>query len=55
MKTSVGYHTTNYNLVGNNSKSNYMSWGHPNTPIQYRILYGEYFESYLTSLGVEAM
>ena len=55
MKTSVGNYTTNYNLVGNNSKSNYKTVGHPNTPIQYRIYYGEYFESYLTSLGVEAM
>lgn len=49
MTTSVEFNTTHYKLVGNNSKSNYISIGHPNYKIQYRIFYGEYFESYLAS------
>ncbi len=44
-----------YNLIGNKSGQSYRSSGHPSANVQYRILYGEYLESCLTNLGVEAI
>ncbi|MEE1072298.1 MAG: hypothetical protein U0L26_07905, partial [Cellulosilyticum sp.] len=43
----------NYKLIGNNSNSTYRGYGNIKAPTQYRILYGEYLESCLSSLGVE--
>lgn len=44
-----------YKLIGNKSGRSYMSFGHPSANVQYRILYGEYLESCLNNLGVEAL